>query len=89
VSIITLTKHAQNIVGSDAPSCGDAGAPKIELVVVTPAMLEAGLERARELIGEAPDYVVTAVYLAMEYERLFMNGQLSSLNKQALKVRQA
>ena len=63
----------------------DRAATQIELVVVTPEMKAAGLERARELVGEDPGYIVSAVYLAMEYERLFMNGQLSGLDKQALK----
>jgi hypothetical protein len=40
VSIITLTKHAQNIVGSDVPPCGGAGAPEIEL---TQGVVDAGL----------------------------------------------
>lgn len=56
---------------------GQAGATEIE---VTPAMIEAGVERARELILE-PDmgYAVNAIYMAMEYQRLADLGQLASL----------
>ena len=56
--------------------------------MVTPEMERAGLECARELAGEDPGYIVRSIYLAMEYERLDTNGQLSSLGKEALKVRQ-
>ena len=87
LSIITLTKHTPDSHDSAVLPQGGAGAPAIELVAVTPEMEAAGLERARELVGENPGYVVAAVYLAMEYERLYMNGQLSGLDKQALKVR--
>ncbi len=43
MSIITLTKQQQNIVGSDVPPQGGAGAP-----VITPQMFEAGLAAIRE-----------------------------------------
>ena len=60
----------------------------VEIVVVTPEMERAGLACARELAGDDPRYIVASIYLAMEYERLDMNGQLSGLNEQTLKVRQ-
>lgn len=41
------------------------------LAQVTPAMIKAGLDRLEELSGEEDrSYVVEAIYLAMEYERL-------------------
>lgn len=66
---------------------GDTG--EVELVGVTPEMRAAGVERATELMGE-PDigYLVSAVYLAMEYQRLDSLGQLSRFGQQAFKVRQ-
>lgn len=52
-------------------------------------MRRAGIERVTELRGEDPAYVVSAVYLATEYERLGALGQLPPLGDQALKVRKA
>jgi hypothetical protein len=66
---------------------GQAGTP-IEFVVVSPEMEKAGVERARELLGETDlRYFVSAIYLAMEYERLAMLGQLRGFTNQPLKVR--
>ena len=58
-----MTNAAKDVV-----CAGQAGADKIELVEVTPEMLEAGLEEARELAsrGDTLEYVVSAIYLAME-----------------------
>lgn len=66
---------------------GDTGG--VELVVVSDEMRAAGIERATELMGE-PDlgYLVSAIYLAMEYQRLDSLGQLSRFGQEALKVRQ-
>jgi hypothetical protein len=77
-----LTEQAErlSIAGRDRPA-------QVEIVEVTPEMIAAGLERAREVAGEPPEYVVSAIYLAMEYERLGSLGQLSRLGDQALKVR--
>jgi hypothetical protein len=61
------------------------GAP-VGFVIVSLGMERAGLETARELAGEDPAYIVRAVYLAMEYERLDTNGQLSGLDKEAIQV---
>jgi hypothetical protein len=62
-------------------------AAEIEMITVSSAMKAAGMERAREVRGEEFGYAVAAIYLAMEYERLGVAGQLSSFDKQALKVR--
>lgn len=51
-------------------------------------MVEAGLQRARELVGEDAAYRVSAIFLAMEYERLGALGQLTSLSNQPLKISQ-
>ena len=64
------------------------GGAEIGFVVVTSAMENAGLECARELAGENPRYIVVSIYLAMEYERLGMLGQLSGLDKEAFQIRQ-
>jgi hypothetical protein len=80
-AIITLTKHTQDIVK------GRQADAKVELVAVTPAMVSAGLERARELAGQDLSYIVSAIYLAMEYERLWELGQLNGLGEKAFKVR--
>lgn len=50
------------------------------LVEVTPAMTIAGVDRLKELANE-PDqaYVVSAVYMAMEYQRLDSAGELPGL----------
>jgi len=61
---------------------GNSSPDLVGFVVVTPEMKRAGLERARELIGEDPTYVVAAIYLAMEYERLGAAGKLTSLADQ-------
>lgn len=62
----------------------------VELVEVTQEMRAAGIERAAELMGE-PDlgYIVSAIYLAMEYQRLDSLGQFSRFGNQTLKVRQS
>ena len=64
------------------------GGVKIGFVVVSPAMEAAGLERTRELLGEDLRYIVSSIYLAMEYERLAALGQLSGLDKEAIQIRQ-
>ncbi len=70
----------------NAEMCVDEPEP-VEIIVVTPAMERAGLERARELVGQPPTYVVSAIYLAMEYERLGGLGKLSRLGDKTLKIR--
>jgi hypothetical protein len=43
-------------------------------------MIDAGVERLKELAGEDDRaYMVEAIYLAMEYQRLDSSGQLRSL----------
>jgi hypothetical protein len=64
---------------------GDGGDPAP--VAVTPEMVAAGLERAKELADE-PDkaYVVEAIYLAMENQRLDSDGKLLGLFNYSLKL---
>jgi hypothetical protein len=52
-----------------------------EKLKVTQEMVEAGRERLLELTGEDLDYIVEAVYLAMEYQRLDTLGQLPRLSE--------
>ena len=60
---------------------------KVDFVQITREMISAGLERALELRGEAdPHYFVSAIYLAMEYQRLDSLGQLTSLGDEVRKV---
>ena len=48
-----------------------------QLVKVSQAMVAAGVAEWRELRGDPDlDYVVTSIYMAMEYERLESLGQL-------------
>ena len=48
--------------------------PEIE---ITPAMVKAGLDELRERQGDSDlAYLVGAIYMAMEYERLDSLGQL-------------
>jgi len=57
------------------------------LVSVTLAMIEAGLDRLKELAAEEDRaYVAEAVYLAMEYQRLDSIGQLPGLFSHLPKV---
>jgi hypothetical protein len=65
-SIITLTKHAHNIVGSDVPPDGGAGAPEF----VTREMQEAGASVIEDWKAEFPDtfgatLLAERVYIAM------------------------
>jgi hypothetical protein len=49
--------------------------------VVSPAMIEAGLERLTELRCEADlAYVVEAIYLAMEYQRFEPSSEFRRLH---------
>jgi hypothetical protein len=51
---------------------------------VTSRMVEAGSERLKDLSGDSDTaYVVEAVYLAMEYERLDSQRELPRLVSQA------
>lgn len=60
---------------------------KINFVQVTGEMISAGLERAFELRGEDdPRYLVSAIYLAMEYQRLHSLGQLTSLGDEVREI---
>lgn len=59
----------------------------VELVGVTPQMVAAGLREFADSCGAAPTDLVANLYLAMEYQRLGMLGQLSSFGDKALKVR--
>lgn len=55
----------------------------VEFVEVTPAMKAAGVERALELSRESDlSYLVSAIYMAMEYERL--DFHLASLAASAM-----
>lgn len=54
--------------------------PKDVVEAVTPEMIKAGLDRFHDLSGETNmAYVVEAIYLAMEYQRLDSLGQLRRL----------
>ena len=66
-----------------------AESDKIDYIEVTVAMKTAGLRELHErLMDNDLDYLVTSIYLAMEYERLDSLGQLSSLNNHRLNVGQ-
>ena len=54
----------------------------------TDAMEAAGLECVCELAAQDLAYSIRSIYLAMEYERLSMNGQLSGLGEECLNIRQ-
>jgi hypothetical protein len=46
---------------------------KVDFVQVTPEMVKAGMEELRDLLHsgdyQEPEYVVSSIYMAMEYER--------------------
>lgn len=68
---------------------GNEGPDKVQLVAVSPSMREAGLRELADVVGRLPPAeIVAAVYLAMEYERLFALGKLSGLGEKALEIRQ-
>jgi hypothetical protein len=58
------------------------------LIVVSPEMERAGLECVRELAGQDICYIVRSIYMAMEYERLDLAGQLSRLDENPIQISQ-
>jgi hypothetical protein len=65
-----------------------AGA-KTKYVFVTDEMKRAAIDRALELASENDlGYLVSAIYMAMEYERLDSLGQLSGFSDESIEVSQ-
>lgn len=75
MSIVTLTKQAQKIVGSDVPPDGGAGAPGI-----TPSMIDAGVEVLR---GANLDFDDEGAIVRDVFEAMVAEAEKSSLEASA------
>ena len=63
--------------------------PLIDIVTVSPVMLSADVRRLAEDLADCDDleFAASAVYLALEYERLDSLGQLSRFPNYPFKIR--